>query len=86
MFFLQGSGLLGSGPTGPGSGYSVMARIFGTTAHTSRISSIIHKAYFTPSGIFRTESRFRDDVATKSLRIVYIKSKAHSVYYHHSLI
>ena len=24
MFILHGSGLLGSGPTGPGSGYSVM--------------------------------------------------------------
>ena len=28
MFILQGSGLLGSDPTGPGSGYSLMARIF----------------------------------------------------------
>ena len=44
------------------------------------------KVYFTPGGIFRTESRFRDDVAKKSLRIVYIKSIAHSVYHHHSLI
>ena len=43
-------------------------------------------AYFTPGGISRTESRFRDDVATKSLRIVYVKSITHSVYYHHSLI
>ena len=33
------------------------------------------KAYFTPGGIFRTESRFRDDVATKSLRIVYIERR-----------
>ena len=32
MFILQGSGLLGSDPTGPGSGYSLMARIFGKTA------------------------------------------------------
>ena len=34
-----------------------------------------YKAYFTPGGIFRTESRFRDDVATKSLRIVYIERR-----------
>ena len=40
MFILQGSGLLGSDPTGPGSGYSLMARIFGKTAHTCRISLI----------------------------------------------
>ena len=44
MFILQGSGLLGSSPTGPGSGYSLMARIFDKTAHTCRISLIIHKA------------------------------------------
>ena len=40
MFILQESGLLGSGPTGPGSGYSRMARIFGKTAYTCRISLI----------------------------------------------
>ena len=33
------------------------------------------EAYFTPGGIFSTESRFRDDVATKSLRIVYIERR-----------
>ena len=40
------------------------------------------KAYFTPGGIFRKESRFRDDVATKSLRIVYIELTRN----YHSLI
>ena len=33
------------------------------------------KAYFTPGGIFRTESRFRDDDATKSLRTLYIERR-----------
>ena len=44
MFILKGSGLLGSGANGHWSGYSVMARVFGKTAYTCRISLIIHKA------------------------------------------
>ena len=47
---------------------------------SSTFKLILHQAEFS-----RTEARFRDDVATKSLRIVYIKSIAHSVHYHHSL-
>ena len=38
MLILQESGLLGSRPTGPGSGYSLMAHIFGKTAHTCHVS------------------------------------------------